>query len=91
MIVVDEAGAGDEVELVLVLLWEVVGLAEGVFVELSVNALLGSFLEHVGANVTTLDIFKSMFVQIFTDQASSTSHVKNLDLGRVFFVLLGEF
>lgn len=61
MVVVDEAGAGNEVELVLEALWVLLGVAELVLAQIFVDALDGSLFKHVWTDVQTVNIFESLF------------------------------
>ena len=61
MVVVDEARAGDEIELVLEPLGIVFRVTELVFTQVLVYALIGSLLQHIRTDVKTINIFESLF------------------------------
>lgn len=91
VVVVDQSSTCHKVKLILIFLRELFWVAKRMFVQFSIDSLDGGVLKHIRTDITTINLFESLFAQVFTDQTSATCHIKNFDISRVFFVLFGEF
>lgn len=67
MVVIDEAGAHNVIELVLQAIGEVVRFTKGALFQALVTALLGSNLQHSFANVEADDTLETVLSQLLTD------------------------
>lgn len=90
VVVVDKACASHKVVLILEFLWEFRWITEGMLIKLLVNAFFSGLLKHLRTYIEAVNIFESLFCQVFPDETGAASQIQNLSFGKVQFVFLGK-
>ena len=83
VVVVDESCAGDDVKFVFKFLRECIGLTQVMLLQCGVDTFLSCLIQHAHADVEAFNLLEPMLHQTFSDQACSTSEVKDFNVRRI--------